>query len=361
MAVFDLAFSGGGVKGVAQVGALEVLMRKHQVRRIVGSSAGSVMAVAVASGYGARQMVFMAQDQQRFSNVLVKPTEKDFPPDRRGPLRALFGAADGGQMGGRPLLNAFRGAAPLFTGPLADRFYQGAYLLEHGAVFKDDIFIELARSIPFLMGYNPDLTLGQFFAKSQRHLTLVATDTTDRELLALNHITAPDVPLAMALRMSVGIPFVWPEVVWKKEWGLYRGRRKEGNTVIDGGILANLPLRFLVDPSPEMQQVMGPPGPGEARPVGLFIDDRKPIPGRDAAPPGPTPPRPVQVLARLIETVGLATDEEAVRRYNAEQSVCRIGTHGVGYMEFELSKEQVEQLINAGRCAMTEYLQKLGV
>ena len=56
-------------------------------------------------------------------------------------------------------------------------------------------------------------------------LSLVVTDTTNREMLVLNHRTAPDVPVAMAVRMSMSIPFVWREVVWQKEWGaLLRSR-----------------------------------------------------------------------------------------------------------------------------------------
>src|SRR5205809_7407123 len=122
MAVFDVAFSGGGVKGVAQVGALEVLLQRHQVRRIVGTSGGSLMAVAVAAGFGARQMLFLAQDKDRYTKVLLKPTEKDFPEDRRGPIRALVGSVDRQPgMRGRPILGAFAGAAPLFNGPLAER------------------------------------------------------------------------------------------------------------------------------------------------------------------------------------------------------------------------------------------------
>ena len=42
-------------------------------------------------------------------------------------------------------------------------------------------------------------------------------------VVGLNHRTAPDVPVAMAVRMSMSIPFVWREVVWQKEWGTYCG------------------------------------------------------------------------------------------------------------------------------------------
>ena len=41
MAAFDIVFEGGGAKGVAFVGALEVLRRHgHRTARLVGTSAG---------------------------------------------------------------------------------------------------------------------------------------------------------------------------------------------------------------------------------------------------------------------------------------------------------------------------------
>ena len=72
-------------------------------------------------------------------------------------------------------------------------------------------------------------------------LSLVVTDTTNREMLVLNHRTAPDVPVAMAVRMSMSIPFVWREVVWHKEWGTYCGTDKTGRE--DRGRRSALKLR----------------------------------------------------------------------------------------------------------------------
>ena len=58
---------------------------------------------------------------------------------------------------------------------------------------------------------------------------MVATDTTGKEMLVLNRHTAPDCPTVWAVRMSMSIPLVWPEVVWQDEWGIYRGQSISGH------------------------------------------------------------------------------------------------------------------------------------
>jgi len=64
-------------------------------------------------------------------------------------------------------------------------------------------------------------TLAQMFERTGVDLSLVVTDTTDEEMLVLNQRTAPGVPVEWAVRMSMSIPFVWREVVWREEWGTY--------------------------------------------------------------------------------------------------------------------------------------------
>ena len=54
----DIVFSGGGAKSIAQVGALKELEEQGiSYRRVVGTSSGSIMALMVAAGYSADEMV----------------------------------------------------------------------------------------------------------------------------------------------------------------------------------------------------------------------------------------------------------------------------------------------------------------
>src|SRR5215470_6654263 len=53
----DLVLEGGGVKGIALVGAFTVLEEHgYQVRRVAGSSAGAIVGTLIASGMKAADM-----------------------------------------------------------------------------------------------------------------------------------------------------------------------------------------------------------------------------------------------------------------------------------------------------------------
>ena len=54
---FDVAFEGGGIKGGAFLGALEVLFRKHRTRRLIGTSAGALTATCLAAGYTPQELL----------------------------------------------------------------------------------------------------------------------------------------------------------------------------------------------------------------------------------------------------------------------------------------------------------------
>src|SRR5436309_8331333 len=52
----DLVFGGGGTRGVALAGALEVLeQRRPTVRRVIGTSSGAIAAVFGAAGISSRE------------------------------------------------------------------------------------------------------------------------------------------------------------------------------------------------------------------------------------------------------------------------------------------------------------------
>ena len=55
----NLVFEGGGVKGIAYVGALEVLEKEQilgNIKRVAGTSAGAMVAVLIGLGYSAEEL-----------------------------------------------------------------------------------------------------------------------------------------------------------------------------------------------------------------------------------------------------------------------------------------------------------------
>lgn len=378
METFDLVFEAGGAKGVAFIGALEVLFRSgHKARRLIGTSAGAITATCVAAGYSPQELLDAAKEKRdgkpTFSSFLDPPALEDFTAEMRenSELKKLLKSA----LRSEPIDRSLKKLPPLaagavrgFVGELARPLQEGLLhnprcrllcsLVETGGLYLDRRFLDWIRDQLRKKEFPADITLAAFHAKTQRDLSLAAADTTNKELLILNHRTAPDCPVYAAVRMSMSIPFVWPEVVWNKEWGTYRGRDKVGSAFVDGSVLSNFPLRYLVDgDSRDVRDIMGPAMEQKARPLGLLLDETKPIPGVDPM-PNKEESKLEQRISRLVETVIGSWDQETIARYPGE--ICRIGAKGVGVLEFDMKEDRLESVVNSGRCAMTDYLKNRG-
>lgn len=378
METFDLVFEGGGAKGVAFIGALDVLQRSgHTTRRLIGSSAGAITATCVAAGFTPAEMLELAKEKRNqkavFKAFLEPPVADDFSAELReqSDFNRLLKDAFETALKSEPVDQALKKLpalvqpavkvmvgqlkAPLLTAALNNNYgIQLFALSETGGLFRDERFLNWLCDRLKQKGLPEAITLKSFHEKTSRDLTLAVTDTTDRELLLLNQRTAPDCPLVAAVRMSMGIPFVWPEVVWRKEWGLYRGKPKAGHFMVDGGTLSNFPLRYLVDGNaPGIRDIMGPPDAKKVRNLGLLLDETRALP--TAAPaPAARPFKLIERISRTLDTVISAQDQEIIDRY--ADIICRIGVKGVDILEFDMSDERLEAVVNAGRCAMTDYL-----
>jgi predicted acylesterase/phospholipase RssA len=403
MARVHLAFSSGGIKGVAFAGALEKLepaLRRggHTLGRLVGSSAGSLFATLVAAGYDAAGLLALCHGGggKPLFTALVSPPgpaetdrliEAIVDPEKATPARAVLRPTVG-----KALEKAFdkvvdrmreplRAPARFVFNQVKDAAAEAALaemvnriaaaplgpslllFIEENGVFSAEHFTrwlaERLNQAPLLPGgADADITFADFHSRTGRELSVVAADSTDTKLLVLNHRTAPRCPVVQAVRMSVSIPLVWPEVAWGRSWGRYRGESMEGHLCLDGGAMLNFPVRYLADPE-KYREVMGEPEPGPV--VGLLLDPTRSVPG-DVEPPKSDPTATALDRARtvLLERVGrlintvTAWENDAVRPFDV--ATCHIPTRGYGSMEFALNPARVEVLINSGRCAMAEFL-----
>jgi predicted acylesterase/phospholipase RssA len=418
--LFDVAFRGGGMKGVAYVGALEKLLEggKRDIRRLVGSSAGAIFATCLTAGYSSeemREVVFPKKGPPPFAALLKPPgkgTEVPANVQEDDALRAAWEKIfkEDGIAGvnnrlvpflleGR-LPGPFSKLSPKDKGLLAvlgvkegrDKITsqaQGAIpglasLALAGAACDDKPFVDWMAGLiraKLFRGEDEEvglkkakaLTLKQFHQQIPkkdplRQLSLVATDTDWQRLLLLNDHTAPRLPVVRAVRMSMSIPFVWPEVVWQCEWGDYPDpvtgeptSEVHGHRIVDGGVLSNFPLRFLLDKAREEAYFGKAAGGGpKVSAIGLLLDSGKVVPERPSG--EERPPRSNLVtrsaaygtFSRLLETLTDSSDNETVRQH--EDKVCRIGTKGFHGLNFDMSRDDLERLVNSGRCAMSSFL-----
>jgi NTE family protein len=365
---YDLVFEGGGAKGLAFVGALRAFARHgHTVRRVIGTSAGSILAVLVGAGYDPEECMAAINERtpdghSRFASFLETP---EIPGDIEinSSLRYwLMTELD------NPLI-------PNLIEPVVDRMILNLLekktarhlisLLLWGGWYSGAALLAYLREKLDAGGRNlGDTNLQEFYERTGCDFSAVASDITNKEMLVLNHRTAPSCPTVWAVRMSMSCPLVWQEVIWRQEWGMYRGRALAGHTVVDGGLLSNFPIHLLVSTDNVIEEIMGRDA---ASPdvIGLLLDDALPVPGAEDTERIDLPipdfleradltTRMLLRLQGMAETVLGAHDKTVIDAY--QQLVCRLPAKGYGILEFDLTAERMAPILQAGEAAMEAHL-----
>jgi predicted acylesterase/phospholipase RssA len=359
MALFDLVFEGGGAKGSAFVGALTALAENgHTIRRLIGTSAGAITAATVAAGYSPGELVVLVNEKvggkPRFATFMDRPAAASFTDeekDKSATMRALH-MVRFPMFADREILHL------LLDTPVYPHLFS---FVECGGLFSGDAFLAWITEKLAAKGIAATDTMKTFFSKKNVDLSVVTSDTTDGEMLVINHRTAPDVPVTWAVRMSMSIPFVWREVVWQENWGRYQGRPKAGNIMVDGGVLSNFPIRLIAESVPD---IMGDTDPNAALNLGLLLDEQ--LPKDPIARSSPAAPaiseEPLGVVRRvscLIDTMMGAADNDGIRKRSAE--ICRLPVKGVGTIEFNMSDQKLQALIKGAHDAVAAHLEGRGL
>jgi NTE family protein len=188
----NLIFEGGGVKGIAYVGALQILQQRDIVRditRVGGTSAGAINALILALGYSNREQLELMQsvDFRRFMD------------DSFGVIRDI-----------RRLATEFGwNRGDFFNGWIAELIR--ARLGNARATFAD--LQASGRPDLYVVGTNLATGFSEIFS-AERH---------------------PDMPLATAVRISMAIPLFFAAV--------RHGDRKD--VYVDGGVMLNYPVKLF--------------------------------------------------------------------------------------------------------------------
>ena len=360
MALYDLVFKGGGAKGNAFVGALQAFYAEgHRHRSLVGTSAGAITAVLLGAGYTPEEMLAAATETLPGTNEPVFTTFMDAPQrseftkddiDKSDTMRIL-------RMSPLPdPVERMLGGTLVETLLKLDLYRELYSFNECGGFYAGSAFLQWFREKLNQKGLSPDITWRDFAARTREDVSVVTSDTTAKQEVVLNHRTAPDCPVAMSVRMSMSIPFVWREIVWDPKWGKYQGGEKAGHIFVDGGVLSNFPLRLVTQRIPE---IMGDTDPDAAGTIGLYLDATVPADGKKE---GDSPRPRLRVadrVTRLIDTMTDSADQQVMAAHPA--CVCRIPVGGFGTTEFRMSAERQDILINSGRSAMTNYLVSIKV
>ncbi|HEU5122071.1 MAG TPA: patatin-like phospholipase family protein [Candidatus Saccharimonadales bacterium] len=295
----DIIMEGGGVKGIGLLGALEILEKHYEFRRIAGSSVGALVGALIASGMTAKEA----------KELLRKTSLKNFRDpnflSKLGPI---------GQ-----------GTALLFKRGL----YKGDAL--HNWIFKHlqdrgiHTFADLKLTDEWAKALPP---------RERYKLVVLAADISrgrllrlpwDYRLLGRN----PDKQLvADAIRASVSIPFFYEPV-------------KFGRTVaVDGALLSNFPITLFDAPTPAAWPTFG---------IKLSSHEDTNLIANDISGPFGFPLALLDTLINGYDRTHL-NDPATTSRTNF------IDAAKIKVTDFDITKKQRDLLCNNGRDAAQEFL-----
>lgn len=307
----DLVFEGGGVKGIALVGAFSVLEgRGYEPQNMAGAPAGAIVAALIAAGYGAEELkeIVANLDYDRFKDQAIE--------DRLPMGRTLSILKDLG----------------IYEGEAFEEWMRG--LLEARDVRT---FGDLVR--------REDVDL-----KYRYKLQVIASDVTERRLLVLPRdapslgIARPDdLDVARAVRMSMSIPIFFEPVRFTNR------RTNQEHLIVDGGMLSNFPVWLFDAEEPQWPTIGMKLTRKPEAPIGEELSEPVPRGGVTQV---------IGYLRSLVDTMMAAHDRLYVEQHDFEERTIGIDTLGVGTTEFDLSPERALQLFDSGRAAAEEFLDR---
>lgn len=311
--IVNLVFEGGGVKGIAYVGALRVLDQKgylKNVEKVAGTSAGAITALLLGVGFSVEEC-----------DALLRKTDfKDFQDSSLLTSDSSALANGYGIYLGKKLYQWFQErVAEKFEGKKLATF---ADLMEKRAEQNHDPEWEL-RSDKY------------------RALYFTGVNLNTHYLEIFSYETTPTMPLADAARISMSIPFVFAP--FKLNDHLY----------VDGGVHLNFPVKLFDKDNLANLETLG-----------LKVDTAEEIAVlRDKKKPNQVKAHQINNLIGFVKAnISTILNNETNALVNAGEDLrtVYINSLDVGTTDFGLSKEKMDALVNEGRKAMEYFLQSYG-
>lgn len=311
----DLVLSGGGVKGIGLVGAVVALMEAgYAFPRVAGTSAGSIVSAILAAGFDK----LTPEQVERITMTLPYPKFLDAEPLTKVPLLGT-----------------------------------GWDLLSGSGLYKGDFAREWIRSQLKDLGVRTfgDLAFDDDSLPPERRYRLVVTvaDVTTGQLVRLPWdyhrlygLDPDEQQVADAVRASMSIPFFFKTAKLTSTTGLT-------STLVDGGMLSNFPLDTF-----DRGDGTEPRWPtfGVTVLPNLPQGDDKVIPA--LAPlhwfGGPN------LLAELITTMIVGHDQAYLNQPWVSARAIRVDSTEVGFLDFNISPQQMQGLYQRGYDAAEEFL-----
>ena len=190
-----LVFEGGGVKGIAYAGAIDVLEAQgilSNIDSVSGTSAGAITSALLAFNYTA----------DRISTVISELDFKSFE-DGFNPLR----------------------------------------ITTSYGLYKGEAFLQWMKERIKETGLSENVTFAEMAAEGKyRELRVFATDLYTKSIQEFSATETPNTIVAEAVRASMSIPLFF------KSWQ-FSNQQPNDHIYVDGGVLYNFPFKTYKDPN----------------------------------------------------------------------------------------------------------------
>jgi len=184
----NLVLEGGGIKGLSYIGAFKALNdlnKMKDIKRVIGTSVGSIFAIFIACKFDNNEICKMT------SSFFSEITQLD---------------------------------NNLFT--------EGINLVKKMGIHDNTNIYNAINEMLFDKFGIKNMTMKQLFEKTEIELTTVGTCLSTRKCEYFNHNTYPDIEVAKAIQISTSIPIFFTKVEW------------DGKMWADGGIVENFAINF---------------------------------------------------------------------------------------------------------------------
>ena len=293
--ITNLALKGGGVKGIAYVGALHVLDQNNileGIERVSGTSAGSIVAGMICAGYSVDQI------EKLMHGMDFKKFETGWNPIR---LFTRYG------------------------------LYSGDYILQFIHKFMNES----------PKGLKPNATFKDMADAGCKKLYVFSTNLNTRLITEFSADETPDIIVAEAIRASMSIPLFF------KAWQFSQGD-EQGHIFVDGGVGFNYPLSFFDRP----RFMDGNTGTNPDS-IGFYLTSKEHPKLKFGF------SNSLSYIKHLFESLMNAQEIDFFEDGDQVQRSVFIDDLGLSATDFNLSTQDMKNLVESGRQSAERYLKEV--
>lgn len=357
----NLVIEGAGTRGPVGAGAIDTLEHRGvltHVKRVAGSSAGASIATLLALGYKSKEI------KDYVDNFNFNELKDIAPPTVSSTTKKIFHfmynvcSKKRGIYKGKKLLEEIRKL-------IHDKIKKTLSLHQDKKMLRvlkkiglittfENGEIKLANKITFK---HLDYLATHYAHLGFKNLFITGTNTTQKRLEIFSNESEPDMEIALAVRISMSIPWIFKQVRYKN------------NLYMDGGCLNNFPMNIFDNEKYYSKENIKSQGENHQNlcTLGIKIDTKNEMSDILWQRTKPNPAK-LKKLGKAIANgtknclVGVkyvqATQQSSQETYDKySQRVIQGYDEGIGFADFNLDSTKKKALYESGKKAALDWLE----